>query len=296
MEYYFKTQEIRLNALGEMHQDVGACYNNLGVFNAMKGDLDQSLEYFSKSLKIKSIAGEAAFKENANRYAIIHLATHALVDDAYPMNSRLLFTVQDQDSVSDQGREQGEDGDLHAWELYNMQLRAQMAVLSACNTGYGKLRRGEGVMSLGRAFAFAGVPSIVMSLWPASDKSTAGIMESFYASLSEGVSKEAALQAAKLKYLENADEITAHPYFWAGFVAQGDMRPLKLRSDMPWWGWVLLGLGLAGTGGFFLMKRRRSSWIFLANQGSGFSFREQGFCVEKRDCHLAFESRWFCVY
>lgn len=158
-------------------------------------------------------ASEAVFKEQSGKYNILHLATHAIVDDQYPMNSRLLFTPS-ADSL--------EDGNLHAWELYGLQLDADMVVLSACNTGYGKLQRGEGVMSLGRAFAYAGCPSVVMSLWPAQDQATADLMGYFYEAIADGMEKDAAMQTARLRYLEEADDLLSHPFYWAGFVVQGE--------------------------------------------------------------------------
>lgn len=158
-------------------------------------------------------ASEENFKELSGRYKVLHLATHAIVDDQYPMNSRLLFTPS-ADSL--------EDGNLHAWELYGLQLEADMVVLSACNTGYGKIQRGEGVMSLGRAFAYAGCPSVVMSLWPAQDQATADLMGYFYEAIADGMEKDEAMQAARLRYLEEADDLLSHPFYWAGFVVQGE--------------------------------------------------------------------------
>lgn len=201
-------------------------------------------DHFEGQFYEGATASEQLFKEYAPNYDIIHLATHAIIDDVHPMNSRLLFSLNE-DSVQNANSpdESAQDGNLYAWELYNMQLNAQMAVLSACNTGFGKLQRGEGVMSLGRAFAYAGCPSIIMSLWPAQDQATADIMVNFYQGLSAGMTKDEALQKAKLKYLENTDELFAHPFYWASFVVQGDSAPLNTPYGMfsYWW----LGGGLA---------------------------------------------------
>ncbi len=163
-------------------------------------------------------ASEATFKEMSGSYKVLHLATHAIVDDQYPMNSRLLFTPS-ADSL--------EDGNLYAWELYGLQLEADMVVLSACNTGYGKIQRGEGVMSLGRAFAYAGCPSVVMSLWPAQDQATADLMGYFYEAIAGGMEKDAAMQDARRRYLDTADDLLSHPFYWAGFVVQGERRALE---------------------------------------------------------------------
>ncbi|NND07931.1 MAG: CHAT domain-containing protein [Saprospiraceae bacterium] len=185
-------------------------------------------------------AQESVFKRLAPAYSILHLATHAIIDDVNPLNSRLLFTI-DGDTI--------DDGNLYAWELFSMNLNADLAVLSACNTGFGKIQKGEGIQSLGRAFAYAGCPSRLMSLWPAQDASTADIMEYFYRYLSEGASKDVALQKAKVSFLEKADEFNRHPFYWAGFVLQGDPQPLVKRS----WTWIYILAGVLLS--FFIYYR-----------------------------------------
>ena len=201
-----------------------------GSLVELKGALQEILairKYLPGAVLKDSAATESRFKLEASRYGVLHLATHAIVDDVNPMNSKLLFTVAG-DSL--------EDGDLHVWELYNMNLQAQMAVLSACNTGYGKLQRGEGVMSIGRAFAYAGCPSVVMSLWPAQDKSTSTIMNTFYKYLALGHSKDESLKLAKQQYLAETEDLFTHPFYWAGFVVQGDTRPLQgVKRTSLWW-------------------------------------------------------------
>ncbi len=161
---------------------------------------------------------------------------HALVSDSLPMQSRLLFAPP---------RDTLEDGLLHTYELYNLHLPAELAVLSACNTGFGPLQGGEGAMSLAHAFRYAGCRSVVMSLWPAEDESTARIVDRFYAGLAEGLPKDDALRQARLAYLDDADPLHAHPYYWAHLVAIGDMTPLR-RSGIGW-GWWL------GAGGFLVV-------------------------------------------
>ncbi len=218
-----------------------------GNLSELKGTLREAgsiASFFNGQFLQGELATESQFKESAPAYEILHLATHAIVDDRFPMNSRLLFTASG-DSVN--------DGDLHVWELYNMQLKAKMAVLSACNTGFGKLQRGEGVMSLGRAFAYAGCPSVIMSLWPAQDEATADIMELFYEGIAQGLSKDQALAQAKINYLNQANDLFAHPFYWAGFVVQGDTSPLKKSPPLLiWW---MVGLLLA-ISLFFVFRRR----------------------------------------
>lgn len=179
--------------------------------------------YFNHYTSTGDKATEAAFKEKIKDYPIAHLAMHAIIDDEDPMYSKLLFAPS-KDTL--------EDGMLHTFELYNMRLNTQMVVLSACNTGSGKLQKGEGVMSLARAFAYAGSPSVVMSHWAVDDKSTAELMKHFYKYLSKGKSKDAALRLAKLDFLKNSSPIYHHPYYWNNFVVMGDPAPVV---DPPYW-------------------------------------------------------------
>ena len=115
-------------------------------------------------------ASEENFKQLAPQYNVLHLATHAITNDLLPSYSKLLL------SKNDLGKE---DGILYAYELYNLRINADLVVLSACNTGYGKINQGEGVMSLSRGFAYAGCPNLVTSLWAASDQSSANIIKKF---------------------------------------------------------------------------------------------------------------------
>ncbi len=188
------------------------------------------------------------FLKNAERYGILHLAMHGFVDEKSPLRSRLLFTQ----SVAQ------EDPFVYASDLYNLQLTAGLAILSACQSGTGAWKRGEGVMSLARAFAFAGCPSMVMSLWNVSDRSSSELMVAFYRELKAGKNKDEALRLAKLRYLQMVSPEYAKPVYWAGFVPVGEMEglPESYFSDGHWhWG-RLLALGLAVSGLLFLLYRR----------------------------------------
>ena len=108
-----------------------------------------------------------------------------------------------------------------------MNLPSQLAVLSACNTGAGRIQTGEGMKSLAYAFLYAGCESVVASRWLANDASTAAINATFYERLSDGVPKDEALRQAKISYLQQADALTAHPFFWAGMGMYGETSPLR---------------------------------------------------------------------
>ncbi len=193
----------------------------LGKLEGTQQELVSIQEIFNGEFVLGEGASKATFLSNMNGKGIIHLATHAVVDDEYPDLSRLYFS----------GRDNDEYESLNAYEIYGLQLNAELVTLSACNTGFGKINRGEGVLSLSRAFAFAGAPNTVMSLWPAADKSTATILSDFYANLKMGMSKSESLRQAKLKYLKEADDYGKHPYYWAGFVFQGDPRPIRFENS-----------------------------------------------------------------
>lgn len=181
-------------------------------------------------------ATEKEFKSVAEQYNILHFAMHTLVNNDKPMLSKLVF-YQDNDTV--------EDGMLNTYELFGMNLNAGLAVLSACNTGTGKLMKGEGMMNLARGFIYAGVPGIVMTLWSVEDQSSAEIVENFYKYLEKGMSKDEALRQAKLDLLEQGDPLRSHPYYWAAYVTIGDYSPMKFVK--PVWLSVIYYLVTLGS-------------------------------------------------
>lgn len=183
-------------------------------------------DYYEGTELIRERATELYFKKHIGQYNIAHLAMHALVDDSNPMYSKLVFTP---------GSDSIEDGSLHAFELYDMNLDIEMVALSACNTGYGRYHKGEGVMSLARAFAYAGCPSVLMSHWKVEDKTTSILMAYYYDYLAQGNRKDEALRLAKLDFIEKENPFYGHPYFWNGFVVLGDTRPISSSNNSHWW-------------------------------------------------------------
>lgn len=167
-----------------------------------------------------ALYGEAAsikaFNDLTPQYRIIHLATHAKANDRTGDFSFLVFN-KSQDSTQNEL--------LYARDLYNTTLNADMVVISACETGIGQLRRGEGVSSLARAFTFAGAKSIITTLWQVNDAASKDLMIDFYKNLHKNQPKDEALWRAKQKIRRN--DSTASPYFWAGFIGMGDMRRLE---------------------------------------------------------------------
>ncbi|MEL6653555.1 MAG: CHAT domain-containing protein, partial [Bacteroidota bacterium] len=198
-------------------------------------------QYFGGEVIIGEEASKSRFLEVAPDFELLHLAMHASVSPDAPLLSKLIFADNPSDSLSRY---------LYAAELFALPLDAELVVLSACNTGYGKLQQGEGVMSLAKAFHYAGVPSVVMSLWQVPDQETQLLMTEFYAQLKAGQSKAAALRNAKLTYLDQvkAPEL-GHPFFWAGFVLSGNTQPLLQDWWLAPWIWALLAVAaVAGVG------------------------------------------------
>jgi len=159
-------------------------------------------------------ASEKSFKTLAPTYSMIHLATHGVIDNRQPLYSHLLLTKTEGDPEN--------DGRLEARQIMDMNLNADLAVLSACETANGKVAPGEGVIGMSWAFFVAGTRSMLVSQWKVNSASTAQLMVSFYQNLepNQGRGHRAgALRAAALR-LTN-DERYRHPFYWAGFVLVG---------------------------------------------------------------------------
>ncbi len=196
-----------------------------------------------------SMATETEFRQNAAAYKVIHLATHYIVNDREPLYSNIILNRERQSEA---------DGLLQPFEIFNLNLNADLVVLSACNTASGKLQRGEGIIGLSRAFQFAGVPSLVVSLWNVDDEATGIIMKHFYEFLSRGLKKNEALRNAKLAYLESAEGDNYDPFYWAPFILIGSDNAINLPGYSffynPLFLFILILLVVAG-GSFIYFKR-----------------------------------------
>ncbi len=163
-------------------------------------------------------ATEGCFNRVAGDYRVVHLSTHGRADDRSGDYSYLMFSPR---------RDSAENGLLYVRDIYNLSLNADLVVLSACETGIGELKRGEGIISLARAFAYAGAKSIVTTLWSVDDAKTRDLMVFFYQNLKNGMTKDEALARARNDYFSQHKGLDAHPYFWAGFVGIGDMAAFR---------------------------------------------------------------------
>jgi CHAT domain-containing protein len=181
--------------------------------------LNQIFGERGKRISIGAEASEKSFKLLAPSYRILHLATHGVLDDRHPLYSYLLLAKTEGDTEN--------DGRLEAREIIRMRLNADLAVLSACETGRGRIGAGEGVIGMSWAFLIAGCRATVVSQWKVNSASTAQLMMNFYQALEieknnpnqERGAKSLSLRAAALALMK--DERYRHPFYWAGFVMIG---------------------------------------------------------------------------
>jgi len=205
-------------------------YSNISTTNNEKfkilksnnKEIERILDNFAGTLFNADQATIANFKSNMNKGAILHLAMHSELDTLQAGSSSLIFTPDNRDS----GKYR-----LYNYEIGQMNINSPMVVLSACNTGNGKLYNGEGLMSLARNFVLAGVPSVVETLWPVEDVAGSKIMDSFYKYLSQGKPKNTSLRQAKLDYIDSTSPSFVNPKFWAAYTLIGDVSAIKKM----WW-------------------------------------------------------------
>jgi CHAT domain-containing protein len=161
-------------------------------------------------LHVREAARELSLKQRAGSFDVLHLATHGLLDDQAPLFSALVLAAP---------RGDDEDGLLEVREIADLDLHARLAVLSACDTGRGHIRPGEGVIGMSWAFLAAGVPTIVVSDWRAPSAATASLMVDFHRALLRGLQPAAALREAQLA--RRRDPANVNPYYWGGFTVVG---------------------------------------------------------------------------
>jgi CHAT domain-containing protein len=197
-------------------------------------------------LRVGPEAGEAFLKrQDLSRFGVLHLAAHAVADEANPEVSAVLLAA---DTA-------GEDGRLEVDEISRLDLSGSLVALSSCRSASGALVGGEGVMSLSRAFFAAGSAAVLGSLWPLRDDDAEAFFEVFYDRLNAGESAAAAFSAAQRKRLRDGAPAEA----WAGFVLSGDgnwrLPPAPESANATWPAALAVGL-LIVVAAFFWMRRR----------------------------------------
>lgn len=194
---------------------------------------------------------ETAMSSDIGRYQIVHFATHGFLDSEHPELSGIVLTMVDRNGVK-------KNGLMPLHDIYGLNLSAQLTVLSACQTALGKDVKGEGFVGLTHSFLSAGSKSVVASLWKVDDRATAALMAEFYDSmLQKGMTPAAALRAAKLKLMK--DPRWSAPYYWAGFVLQGEYTNRIAVERNSWLrpASVLALLVVFVSSGLILFQRRK---------------------------------------
>ena len=212
----------------------------------------KEIDYIHKKLGGKAFLSTKAdintFKSNSTA-SIIHIASHGIVNTQKPNYSFLAFANNEH---------------LHAFEIQNMPIQADLVVLSACETGVGQFIKGEGSLSLARSFMYNNIPSVIMTLWKVKDQSSLLLMQHFYEHLTQKKNKSTALQQAQKDYLNiDADQQTAHPYFWAAHILLGNPKTLDnltTSSISNWWYWGIGVMVLLII--FILLKNKLNAQAF----------------------------------
>lgn len=185
------------------------------------------VSYASELLDGKHYSGNSAtedvLKSVAHTAEILHLAMHGDVEDTQPLLSKLYFNASEK-----------EDGLLHTYEIYNLNIPAQLVILSACNTATGKLQKGEGILSLERAFQYAGSKSLISTLWAVDDEASSKLTQLFLKQLKIGKPKDIALQQAKIEYLNSATPEVLPPYYWSSYKLTGSTEALSKSSNIKY--------------------------------------------------------------
>jgi CHAT domain-containing protein len=179
-------------------------------------------KFHNKLFFLNSESTESNFRAVAGGAKILHLATHSKVNDESPLFSAIYFH-------QDKGPGQQGDGIIYAYELFDMNMSADMVFLSSCESGTGGYLKGTGVLGLSRAFSYAGAKSLLLNLWPIRDQAAATITSDFYSALNSGENKAQAMRTARLHYLNSNN---SDPYLWGAMVVYGNIdAPLEKDSN-----------------------------------------------------------------
>ncbi|MEZ4777745.1 MAG: CHAT domain-containing tetratricopeptide repeat protein [Bacteroidia bacterium] len=179
------------------------------------------------------------FLDKGAQFKICHISTHGKADASDPAFSSILFSAADS---------------LTAQIIYESDFPNQQIILDACETGVGKSVSGEGILSLDRAFTFAGAHSVMMSLWQVEDAAAGVLMEDYFENLKKGSDRDLALKQAQMQYVRSQGN--NHPFYWAAMVTIGDHAPISLSSSRLY-GYILVGLVMGVLLAMFFFRRRR---------------------------------------
>lgn len=216
-------------------KQINGCYFDRLTENKKEARQIKNLFWRSKLKKTNNL--KEYFLKNVSDFRIVHLSTHAKANIEKGDLSFILFNPDEKQVI-------------YAKDLYTLNLNSEMIVLSACQTGLGSMERGEGTISLARAFIYAGSASVITSLWNVREKSNRKIILEFYKGIKSGKSRDEALRDAKLHYLESIqleNQENAHPYYWGALVCVGDTSPINTGYTFRWFILGLILLSVSGT-------------------------------------------------
>ena len=224
------------NELKEKYKmTVGESEDNIYMELLHQPFIIETAKYVRSNYGGRVLTGESSkksdFLKNAAGHTIMHIGTHAEINNISPAFSRLFFTKTSE-----------EPGNLlFAWEIYNHHFANHLTILTACDTGKPTYHPGEGMTSLAHAFHYAGSKSLLMSLWKIDEQSSSMITQNFFDHLAKGYSKAKALSLAKTDYLKNAKGRTLAPVYWAGIVITGDNSPVEIKRK-KWYEFLIWSL------------------------------------------------------
>jgi CHAT domain-containing protein len=225
--------------------------NKLNPLPAARKEVETLQKRYQGFFAFDALASEKTVKEKAFDFAILHFATHGILDSRNPMLSSLAFS-ENNDSL--------ESNFWQAHEISKTQLKANLVVLSSCKSGFGKFEKGNGIASLSRAFMYAGASSLIVSLWQVNDYATSEIMKIIYANLANGMKKDEALRHAKIQYMKSAEKKFAHPAFWSSFIQIGNTQPISIKRKNTTMYWIICtSIILALLSGIFFMSKKNKT-------------------------------------
>lgn len=250
--YYYQQYEHQNQANSQILGFAPNYENNLKL-STLKANV-QEVSFLEKEFSgvyyYNKKASKKVFQQQSNHFNILHLASHGYADNHELQQAKLFFAQEFQDSSS---------AVLYPHEIVQLPLHADFVVLSACKTAIGYWQEGEGIMSLARDFMYAGVPSILTTLWQINDQSSSTIIQDFYRELRTRP-KHQALQIAKQHYIEQASAFGAHPYFWSGYILLGNTNRLDIGRPFYRNLWYICGLSLFLLVAVLLVRRKKRTF------------------------------------
>ena len=193
-------------------------------YNIPEAHYLDSLFNTENNLYVDNSATKDNFLTAAQNADILHIHTHGILNSSNPSFSYIALFSKDPDK--DKGR-------VYVKDLYELEIRALMVSLPACDSGVGELSRGEGLISLARGFAYAGAKSIFTTFWSVNQGSTTDMVRSFFTRLKIKYTKDTALEKSQLQYIEaNKNSELAHPYFWGAYIIIGNEKGIYEQNSM----------------------------------------------------------------